>query len=222
MAFWVLHLGLCNIFELLVVNALYFVAEAAVRCSSRLEAERLRQSCDALENALEGVHEICGAAFAFGEAESATGCSAFGARAPADRALSIGVLLARSVAQACLALKMSWAGLDLSGASIVAVLGARDADVGHALGAGLVLGVFLAAEGTIVSELCWAVLPALGANAGVSLVALIVAKSAPLLHAWRAGRRRLADAAAIRLNPAALLCRGKDTHERSGRGSDFH
>ena len=117
---------------------------------------------------------------------------------------------------------MSWAGLDLSGASIVAVLGARDADVGHAVGAGLVPSVFLAAEGTIVSELCWAVLPALGANAVVSLVALFVAKSAPLLHAWRAGGRRLADAAAISLNPAAFLCRGKDSHEGSGRGSDFH
>ena len=222
MAFGVLHLGLCDIFQFLVVNTLDFVAEAAVRCSFGLVTEKLRQSCDALKNILECIHEICGAAFAFGEAESTAGCSTFGARAPADRALAIGVLLARSVAQACLAFEMSWAGLDLSGASEVAVLGARDADVGHALGAGLVPSVFLAAEGTIVSELCRAVLPALRADTVVSLVALFVAESALLYHTWRAGRRRLADAAAISLNPAAFLCRGKDSHEGSRRGSDFH
>ena len=66
------------------------------------------------------------------------------------------------------------------------------------------VGVRLVAEGTIIPELIWAVLPAYGTDTVVPITAPRIAQKAVLLLVGRAAGNRNADTAAIGLHPATL------------------
>ncbi len=66
------------------------------------------------------------------------------------------------------------------------------------------IGVWLVAEGAIIAEFTWAVLPADWSDTIVVVATPRVAQKAVLLLVGRAGRDRNADTTAVCLHPASL------------------